>query len=148
MAATDTTTERLNDLIALVRDGQRFYQHASESVHDAELRELFRDLRAATDELIQALIGKVEANEGDPVSEGTWAGRVRQVYADTRAGLSSNDASVYIRQLEETEDRILQAFEDALETGDVGMHSLLAPEMPKVRACHDRMRDLAKATRK
>lgn len=148
MTATDTNTERLNDLIALVRDGQRFYQHASESVHDIELRELFREMRAAKDDLIQALIDKVAANEGDPVSEGTWAGRVRQVYADTRAGLSSNDASVYINQLEETEERILKAFEDALETGDVGLHGLLAPEMPKVRACRDRMRDLTRATRK
>lgn len=147
MAATDTTTETLNDLIALVRDGQRFYQHAADSVHDTQLRKLFGEMRAAKDELIQALIAKVQANDGDPVSEGTWAGRIRQVYADTRAGLSSNDAAVYIHQLEETEDRILQAFEQALETGDVGLHSLLAPEMPKVRACHDRMRDLTTATR-
>jgi len=147
MAATDTTIEKLNDLIALIRDGQRFYQHASETVHDAELRALFQEMRAAKDELIQALIVKVEANEGDPVSEGTWAGRIRQVYADTRAGLSTDDASVYVSQLGEIEDRILHAFEDALQTGDAGMHSLLAAEMPKVRACHDRMRDLHKVIR-
>ena len=68
MAATDTTTEKLNDLIALVRDGQRFYQHASESVHDPELRELFRDLRAAKDDRTRTqIIEAIGADRSQPL---------------------------------------------------------------------------------
>lgn len=145
MNAMGTTTEQLNELIAITRDGERFYEHAGKEVGDDELRNLFGEMREAKRELIQALSAKVEANEGEPESGGTLTGKIRQVYADTRALISNNDATTYISQLEETEDRILHAFEDALENTDVGMHSLLGPEIPKVRACHDRMRDLKKA---
>lgn len=145
MSVMNTNTEKLNDLIAITRDSKRFYEHAGKEVKDAELKDLFGDMRAAKEELIQSLSAKVEANEGEPDDGGTLAGKIRQVYADTRAALTKNDATTYISQLEQTEDRILHAFEDALETGDVGMHSLLGPDMPKVRACHDRMRDLKKA---
>lgn len=145
MNAMGTTIEQLNELIAITRDGQQFYEHALDEVNDTELRELFSEMRDAKAQLIQALSAKVEANEGEPESGSTHTGKIRQVYADIKAKLTNNDATTYISQLEETEDRILHAFEDALENADVGMHSLLGPEMPKVRACHDRMRDLKKA---
>lgn len=145
MNAMGTTTEQLNELIAITRDGERLYEHARKEVKDPELRELFSEMCQAKKELIQALAAKVEANKGEPESGRTLTGTIRQVYADIKAELTNNDATTYISQLEKTEDRILHAFEDALENADVGLHSLLGPEIPKVRACHDRMRDLKKA---
>jgi len=67
---------------------------------------------------------------------------MRQMYADTRATLAKDEDATYVAQLEEAEDRILHAFEDALEDSDNDVRALLAVEMPKVRACHDRMRAL------
>jgi uncharacterized protein (TIGR02284 family) len=40
---------------------------------------------------------------------------MRQMYADTRATLAKDEDATYVAQLEEAEDRILHAFEDALE---------------------------------
>lgn len=148
MTSVSTNTEQLNDLIAIINDGQRFYEHASAEVDDSELKRLFQEMRDAKIELIAALSAKVSANEGEPASDGTFAGKFWQVYTDVKALLTKNDASTYVKELEDAEDRILHAFEDALENSDVGMHALLAPEMPKVRACHDRMRDLKKAIEK
>ena len=65
--------------------------------------------------------------------------------ADTKAALSSDEDATYIAQLEEAEDRILHAFEEAMDGHEPDLRAELATQMPKVRACHDRMRDLKKA---
>jgi uncharacterized protein (TIGR02284 family) len=136
------TTEQLNELIEITRDGQRFYQHAHDEVKDVRLQVLFRDMSQSKSELIRALSVKVAANQETPASGGTFVGKLRQVYADTKATLASDTEATYVAQLEEAEDRILHAFEDALEGAEPDMQALLTAEMPKVRANHDRMRTL------
>jgi len=135
-------TEQLNELIEITRDGQRFYQHAHDEVKDVRLQVLFRDMSQSKSELIRALSVKVAANQETPASGGTFVGKLRQVYADTKASLVSDTEATYVAQLEEAEDRILHAFEDALESSAPDVQALLAVEMPKVRANHNRMRTL------
>lgn len=135
-------TKQLNELIEITRDGQRFYQHAHDEVKDVRLQVLFRDMSQSKSELIRALSVKVTANQEVPAAGGTFIGKLRQVYADTKATLVSDEEATYVSQLEEAEDRILHAFEDALETAEPDVQALLAAEMPKVRANHDRMRTL------
>lgn len=139
---TSKSTNQLNELIEITRDGQRFYQHAQEEVKDARLKAIFSEMSRAKTDVIQALAVKVAANQEQPSSGTTLIGKLRQVYADTRATLSSDEEGTYVKQLEDTEDRILHAFEDALESADPDVRALLAVEMPKVRNCHDRMRNL------
>lgn len=135
-------TAQLNELIEITRDGQRFYEHAQEAVKDVRLQAVFRDMARVKTEVIQALAVKVAANHETPATGGTLLGKLRQVYADTRALLSSEEEATYVAQLEEAEDRILRAFEDALECAEPDIKALLAVEMPKVRACHERMHAL------
>lgn len=138
-------TEQLNELIAIIRDGQRFYEHAHDEIEDVRLQALFRDMAQAKHQVIQALAVKVAANHEEPTSSGTLVGRLRQAYADARATLSSDEEATYVAQLEEAEDRILEAFEDAMESAQPDVRALLAVEMPKLRACHQRMRELKNA---
>jgi len=138
-------TEQLNELIAIIRDGQRFYEHAHDEIKDQRLQALFRDMAQAKLQVIQALAVKVAANHEEPTSSGTLVGKLRQAYADARATLSSDEEAAYVAQLEEAEDRILEAFEDAMETAQPDVRALLAVEMPKIRACHQRMRELKNA---
>ncbi|TBU86492.1 ferritin-like domain-containing protein [Phytopseudomonas dryadis] len=141
----NSKTAQLNELIEITRDGQRFYEHAHDEVKDVRLQALFRDMAQTKTQVIQALAVKVAANQEEPATGGTVVGKLRQAYADARATLSSDEEATYVAQLEEAEDRILHAFEDALESAEPDVRALLAVEMPKVRACHDRMRDLKHA---
>ncbi|TIH10654.1 ferritin-like domain-containing protein [Pseudomonas leptonychotis] len=134
--------QQLNDLIEITRDGQRFYQHAHDEVKDVRLQALFRDMSQSKTELIRALAVKVSANQEKPAAGGTMVGKLRQMYADTKAALVSDEEATYVAQLEEAEDRILHAFEDALKDADPDVHALLATQMPTVRANHDRMRNI------
>lgn len=131
----------LNELIELTRDGQHFYQHAADAVKDIELQHLFRDMAQTKTHIIQALSVKVAANNEQPSVEGTLSGKMREVYADTKARIGNMDA-VYIDQLDQTEERILQAFEDALKDAEPDVRALLAIELPKIRACHERIHKL------
>jgi len=141
---SDKTSE-LNELIEITRDGKVFYEHARDEVNDVELKALFTDMAQAKTEVINALQGKVLANNDKPATGGTLMGKARQVYADTKAALSSDEGATYIAELEEAEDRILHAFEHAMDGHEPDLRPELATQMPKVRACHDRMRDLKKA---
>ena len=94
-------TEQLNELIAIIRDGQRFYEHAHDEVKDVRLQALFRDMSQTKNQVIQALSVKVAANQEEPTSSGTVVGKLRQAYADARATLSSDEEATYVAQLEE-----------------------------------------------
>lgn len=135
---------QLNELIELTRDGQHFYQHAMETVQDVELQHLFRDMAQTKTHIIQALSVKVAAHEAQPAQGGTFAGKFREIYADTRARLGDADG-VYVDQLMQTEERILSAFEDALQDAEPDVRALLAIELPKIRACHERMHALKRS---
>lgn len=136
----------LNELIEITRDGQHFYRHALEHVSDADLQHLFRDLAQSKTHIIQALSVKVAANHEQPSPDGTAIGRMREMYADAKARLGHADA-VYIEQLDRAEERMLEAFEDALKTAEPDVRALLAVELPKIRACHARIHELNQRNR-
>lgn len=140
----NSSDSQLNELIEITRDGQHFYQHAMTEVKDTQMQQLFREMAETKAEVIRALSAKVAADQAQPSMGGTLMGKLRETYADTRARFARDEAAVYVSQLEAAEDRILHAFEDALESGEPEVRSLVAAEMPKVRACHDRMWALKK----
>ncbi|MDB6049119.1 MAG: hypothetical protein JWR17_1865 [Pseudomonas sp.] len=137
---------QLNELIEITRDGQRFYEHAAEEVKDPRFKTLFLEMAKAKTDVIRALSVEVASENETPSDGGTMVGRMRQLYADTKAKMSSDESVTYIEQLEEAEDRILHAFEDALQSADPKVQALAAEELPQVRAAHDRMRNLKRDT--
>jgi len=137
----------LNELIEITRDGQHFYRHALEHVSDAELQHLFRDMAQSKTHIIQALSVKVAANHEQPSQGGTAAGHLREMYADLKARVGQPEA-VYIEQLDLAEERMLEAFEDALKTAEPDVRALLAVELPKIRACHARIHELNQKSRR
>ncbi|MFC3608272.1 ferritin-like domain-containing protein [Stutzerimonas tarimensis] len=137
-----TSTSELNELIEITRDGQRFYQHACEEVKDVELQHLFRDMAQAKTQVIQALSVKLAADHKKVSQGGTMVGKLRELYMDTKTKLGGDPRVAYVDQLEEVEDRILHAFEDALEGAEPDVRALLATELPRLRACHSRMQQL------
>lgn len=131
----------LQELVSIARDGARFYDEAGKEVKEPALKLLFLRMADQKRSLINSLAGKLAANHEDVPTDGTVIGKLRRVYTDLRSSLSSNEAKVYVSQLEETEDRLLEHFEDALKkTDDASVRSVLQTHMPQVRACHDEMR--------
>ena len=96
-------------------------------------------------QVIQALAMQVAAHQEQPAQGGTLSGALREVYADTRANFSRDQAATYVAQLDLAEERILQTFEDALKDADSEMLAVLNAELPRLRASHARMHELKRS---
>ncbi|MFT4246667.1 MAG: PA2169 family four-helix-bundle protein [Pseudomonas sp.] len=139
---TDKTAHTLNDLIQIARDGQDFYNEAASKVKDAELSSLFTRIAASKADIIASLGAAVSAAGGKPAEHGTFVGSVQQLYGRLRASLGDTTYG-FVAELEESEDRLLGGFRDAL--GDTDTSPLARQEiqrlLPEVQQTHAVMRD-------
>lgn len=139
------TKNTLHDVVAVLQDGERFYQKAADTVHPGAHQSLFRRMAALKGEHAEVVSGWLN-HQGlaapDP-DAGTVVGTLRQAYARAAAALSSNPDATYIGQLEETEDRILNSLKDAItEVRDPSARAQLEALLPSAQREHDEMHRL------
>jgi uncharacterized protein (TIGR02284 family) len=133
----------LNELIQITRDGLNFYADAIGQVKNPHLKIVFRAMVDAKNQLISALSERVRERGEAPSTDGTFAGSFRKLYADIRVKLSNTKDATYVAQLEDSEDRLLGAFEDAAnDARDDDLRRVIMDNLPKVRMCHEQMRNL------
>lgn len=132
----------LNDLIEIARDGGEFYTEAAGKVDNAELSTLFNQMAGHKREIVAGLSADVAATGGEPADSGTMGGSMREAYTKLRAALGNNDYA-YVAELEELEDRLMNAFQETIDDGDTPPAARAAAQkhMPQVVQCHDTMRD-------
>lgn len=141
---TDTAT--LNDLIEVLQDGKKFYEEASAKVTRTDLRALFGRMATTKGAIVNDLKTAVVARGDQPSSEGSFAGSIRKMYSEMHARLSSDKNHAYIADLEQFEDRILHAFQDAAQkSDDAGVRTIAQRYMPEISRDHAQMRDLKHA---
>lgn len=133
----------LSDLAHVAQDGIAFYESARNKVSDPQLREVFTRM-VTTKEALLADLAEPLAQSGKAIpTMTTVSGAVRELYADVRALLASNDGAVYVAQLEKVEDRLLMEVRSALQQAtDPVVRARLQVSLPRIRACHDEMRNL------
>jgi len=140
------TAHTLNDLIEIARDGTDFYTDAARKVDNPELSTLFTRMADHKREIVSGLTADVAAAGGEPAEHGTMVGSMREAYANVRAALGDKDFA-YVAELEELEDRLLEAFEDTIEDDDTPPAAKAAAQrhLPRVAECHEIMRERKKA---
>jgi len=139
----------LNDLVPVIRDGKSFYEHAATKVDNPELRTLFIRIADVKDDILQGLSKEIRASGGKPDDSGTWTREFSKLYCDVRAHLGDKNYA-YVSQLEESEDRLLKAFDKALKDKDTptSARTIITHFLPEVRNCHDIMRERKVALKK
>jgi len=137
----NNSTKILNDIISVTRDGKEFYEHAATKVDDSELMILFARMATVKGQVVTGLSIEIKAMDDKPAEKGTLAGDVSQMYGDLRALLGNKDYA-YVAQLEDSEDRLLKAFDAALADTDTpaSTREILTRYLPEVRSCHAVMR--------
>ena len=138
-------TEVLQELVQIARDSKSFYEAAAKEVADANLRLDFLRMAEIKGELIAQLASHISARGAAPETSGTFAGTLRKGYGELLAHMRSKQgaAKTYTAQLEETEDRLLKHYEEALkEVTSPEVREVLNAQLPKLRRCHDEMRQL------
>jgi len=131
----------LNDLIEIARDGDKFYTEAAGKVEDAELSALFTRIAGVKRDIVTSLSAAVRAAGGEPAEHGTMVGAMQKMYGNMRATLGDTQYG-YVAELEESEDRLLKAFNDTLkdESVPVAAREEVRRFLPQVQECHNVMR--------
>ena len=132
----------LNDLIEIARDGNDFYTEAATKVDNPALSTLFTQMAGHKREIVPGLTADVPATGGEPADSGTMVGWMRKAYANLRAALGNRDYA-YVAELEELEDRLMEAFQETIDDPDTPPAARAAAQkyMPRVIECHDIMRN-------
>lgn len=136
------TTELLNELIEIARDGEKFYRIVAEKTESPAMRDIFREQSDVRSQFIEDLSQYVAADGEIPSDDTTLLGTARKLYTELRAKLSSDSDAVYISELEQMEDRLLEHYQQALEESGTEIRRLLQSHLPTVQAAHERMRAL------
>ncbi|MFC6841732.1 PA2169 family four-helix-bundle protein [Xanthomonas theicola] len=141
MSIQSKTAHSLNDLIAISRDGKQFYEEAAQKVGDTELSALFLRIAGVKSDIVSSLSAVVQAAGGTPDEHGTLVGSMQQMYGKVRAALGDTKYG-YVAELEESEDRLLKAFNETIADSDtpVAARDAATRLLPEVRSCHDVMR--------
>jgi uncharacterized protein (TIGR02284 family) len=112
---------------------------AAAHVGDRVARGVFRQMAEVHQRLIDDLGEHVLARGTVPAAGRTLAGSARQLYARALASLR-DDAPVYVAQLEEAEDRLLERYQTALaRSPSPRVRGILERHLPTVQAAHLRM---------
>lgn len=143
------SNKNLNDLVSIARDGKDFYEHAVTKVDDAALKALFTRIAASKGAIVQGLSAEIRAEGDKPTQSGTFVGEISKLYGEVRALVGNKDYA-YVAQLEESEDRLLKAFNAAIADKDTSAPALavLNRLAPEVRECRNLMRDRKLALKK
>ena len=143
------TTHSLNELIEIARDGKRFYEEAAGKVDDAGLKALFTQVAGVKAAIVNELSGAVQAVGGEPETSGTVIGSMQQFYGKMRAALGDTEYG-YVAELEESEDRLLEAFQETVEDPNTPAQAreVATRLLPEVRRIHDVMRDRKQGMKK
>lgn len=146
MPEQDKTTHTLNDLIEIARDGKEFYEEAAQKIDDPDLKALFTRIAGVKAAIVNELGSVVQAAGGRVEASGTATGAMQQFYGKVRATLGDK-AYGYVSELEESEDRLLEAFEKTAEDASVPVaaRDVVTRLLPEVRSCHQVMRDRKQA---
>lgn len=143
------STKKLNDLVAIARDGKTFYEQAALKVDDPSLKTLFTRIAGAKGQIVQGLSSEIKAEGDKPAESGTLVGEISKIYGEVRALVGNKDYA-YVAQLEESEDRLLKAFGEVRADKDLSpaAAAVLNKLEPEVRQCHELMRTRKLALKK
>ena len=155
MSLTETfkTTPRstLKGLVQTLNDGKEGFRQASESVTDADLKELFSKFSLQRSKFAGELEAELlSLGESDPQDEGTTlSGKIHRGWIDVKSALTKADRHAVLAEAERGEDVAKKAYKDALETDlPAPLREIISAQSAEVVEAHNTVRDLRDAAKK
>ena len=138
-------TSLLNELIETLKDGQEGFRSAAADVESSDLKTLFSQYSLQRSKFageLQTLTRSLGAE--DPEKEGSVAGALHRGWINLKAALTSKDEHAILAECERGEDSAVAEYQKTLEAEkwSANIETVLRAQLAKVRAAHDRIRDL------
>jgi uncharacterized protein (TIGR02284 family) len=139
--------ETLNTLIETCRDGEHGFRTAAEGVSDPSTRSLFEQLSRERGQCALELQHEVRRLGGDPERAGSVSGAMHRGWINIKSLVTGKDEAAIVAEAERGEDAAVAAYDQALRGGlPPGVHAIVERQYRTVKAAHDRVRDLERAT--
>jgi uncharacterized protein (TIGR02284 family) len=147
MSSKAIQVKKVANVIKVLKGGVDFYQAAIKEIDKSHLCEVFKKMVREKREAIEALQPFAISEEGEEEQDSDCVIKTRQMYTKLIGSISGNKSHTYIKQLEEVEDRVLDALDDALsERQPPQCLEVLRPIRTKAQSMHDEMKALQEST--
>ena len=139
----ESTIAGLQKLIRYNIDSYDGFRESAEEVKDASVAALFREMAAERSKLASELQNHVAYSGEDAEDDGSVMAAVHRAWLQVRSKLNGGDPHPILCEAEKGEDCIKAAYEDVLkDTAGSAVNDVLTQQYAKVKAGHDRVRDL------
>ena len=150
MTTTDTTSETLNDLVAIHNDRIEGYERAMKELEDKnpDLKILFLSMIDESRKMKMNLGNEIQVN-GDTIESGTTTmGKIYRTWMDVKATFSGHSRKSVLENCEFGEDAAQNAYNSALEEDDLPKHirTMLSEQQGILKGSHDEIKALRDST--
>jgi uncharacterized protein (TIGR02284 family) len=149
LTVTNTeTTQTLNELIEICKDGENGFKQAAEKAKDASLKSLFLKYSTQRAGYAQELQSAVSLLGDKPETTEHVAAKLHRGWMGLKQALTSNEDKALIDECEAGEDAAMKAYKQALEKSMAGnIETLIRKQFAGVSEAHGVMRDLKHSQR-
>ncbi len=147
MTATNEHAVRaLNGLIETTLDSAEGYQAAAKDTTNPRFKALFTERGQERRQIVAALQTQVRSLGGKPEDDGTVLGAAHRVFLNLKNMVDSSDEAI-VSEVESGEDHIKAKYEETLKDSTLppAVRDAASQAYSKIKADHDRMRDLKRA---
>jgi len=142
----ESTINKLQKLIRANIDSYNGFHESAEEIDDAKLTVFFKELGDERSAMATELQKFVEFNGEEAEDDGSVAAKTHRIWINIRSKINGGDPYVILIEAERGEDHIKEAYEEVLkETAGSAMNDVLTSQYAKVKAGHDKVRDLRDA---
>ena len=140
------SVEKVSDVIQVMQAGIEFYDEAAKEFDNDSIKNTFQRMIVNKRAAIESLQPLAIAEQGDKETGTDWAVDARKMYTKFAGMMSSDERYTYVNQLEEVEDKVLEALDDAI-SADQPEPAMATLRTVKARAqtMHDEMNPLQNA---
>lgn len=143
---SEDTVEHLSELIQINKDSVEGFEEAIKAANDSRVETLFREVMDERKDFAAELAAHVDINDGNEDPSGSIKGMAHRWWLQAHAAFASNNAIAVLKDAEAGEDEIKEKYEEVLkETAGSPVNDVLTRQYAKVKAGHDRIRDLRDA---
>lgn len=141
------TIEALQDLVRTLRDSRQYLLEAADVIKDNDMvANTLKRISSERQQIHDNIAGFITLADEKPVEDGTFMGKMREIWTAFRAGLSAGDAKVVLIEAERSEDAIVKRFETILpEIAGNPVNNQLHKYFEMVKNGHDRVLALRNA---
>jgi len=147
MSNQNAHVEKVTDVIQVMKAGVDFYKEAIEKVENDSLKSTFRNMIVSKEDAIEKLQPLAVSEQGERETGSSWLVDARKMYTKFAGAITSDTDHTYVSQLEEVEDKVLEALDDAMEEEQptVAMTTLRTVRA-SAQSLHDEMKALKMST--